>query len=90
MQLHEKLEAVSDAASFLCFVQALIEDRKTSNGVDDFGRSDNGWENHSIEDFLEAAFAWAEATEIGASQGLANSSPWKRFATFLYCGKIYE
>lgn len=90
MQLHEKLEAVTDAASFLCFVQALIEDRKNSNGVDVTGRSDNGWESHSIEDFLEAALAWAEATEVGATQGLSDSSLWKRFATFLYCGKIYE
>jgi len=92
MGLHELLEDVADDGSFLLFVKAFIEDRQADarGAVDDSGRGERGWENHSIESFLEAALAWAEATNIGASQGLADASPWKRFAVFLYCGKIYE
>lgn len=92
MELHEQLEGVVDTASFLDFARALQADRgKTEDdSVDTFGRGRAGWENHTIEDFLDAAIAWADASEFGATEGLAGSSPWKRFATFLYCGKIYE
>jgi len=48
------------------------------------------WENGSIEDFLAAASAWAVDSEFGSTQGLSSASPWRKFATFLYCGKIYE
>lgn len=92
MSLDELLEQVEGPESFLAFVRALLADREGEAGqpVDPFGRGVNGWENHSIEGFLEAALAWAETTNLGASQGLAAESPWKRCATFLYCGKIYE
>ena len=86
MQLHDALESVSDAASFLVFARLLASDRiNKTNGSDV-----NGWQNNSIEDFLESAIAWAESTDIGLSQGLSASNPWKRFAVFLYSGKIYE
>lgn len=81
MQLHEQLETVTDEATFLAFVHALVVDRRGDAAH---------WENESIEDFLEAASAWAEASEFGSKQGLSSASPWKKFATFLYCGKIYE
>ncbi|MYM65858.1 hypothetical protein GTP45_03280 [Pseudoduganella sp. FT55W] len=81
MQLHEKLEVVTDEATFLAFVQALAHDRRADGKT---------WENDSIEDFLEAAGSWADDSGFGASQGLSAASPWKKFAVFLYCGKIYE
>ena len=92
MSLNEKLDAVVDSETFLEFVQALIVDREAykDTAIDACGRNEGGWENHSIESFLEAATAWAEATNVGASQGLGNDATWKRFAVFLYCGKIYE
>lgn len=80
-RLHKQLEAVNDEATFLAFVQTLAVDRRNDA---------EHWENGTIEDFLEAANGWAEASEFGASQGLAAASPWRKFATFLYCGKIYE
>jgi len=91
-ELNELIKKVSDEKSFLTFVQALIEDRslENPNSIDIAGRGSRGWENHSIETFLEAAHAWAESTNVGSSQGMSNDSPWKRFAAFLYCGKIYE
>jgi hypothetical protein len=79
--LDAALEAVSDELSFLAFARALVEDRR---------RNERSWENESIEQFLDSAVAWGEATNLGASQGLAEASPWKRVAVFLYCGKIYE
>lgn len=83
---YDLLELVNDEQTFLAFARALLADR-----VDELAkRSSNGWENGTIEDFLEGAIAWAEASDIGLSQGLNRSNPWKRFATFLYCGKIYE
>lgn len=81
MQLNKQLEAVTDEVTFLAFVQALAADRR--------GNADH-WENGSIEDFLDAASAWAEDSEFGAMQGLSSASPWRKFATFLYSGKIYE
>lgn len=96
MKLHETLESVSDAASFLAFARLLAEDRadevqkEAASPTPLGGRGANGWENVTIETFLDAAISWAEATDVGLSQGLTPDNPWKRFAVFLYCGKIYE
>jgi hypothetical protein len=81
MQLYEQLEAVTDEATFLEFVRALAADRRNNA---------QAWESDSIQDFLEASSSWAEDSEFGARQGLAAASPWKKFAVFLYSGKIYE
>jgi len=81
MQLNEQLETVSDEATFLAFVRALAADRRANAGA---------WENSSIEGFLEAASSWAEGSEFGSKQTLPAQSLWKKFAAFLYCGKIYE
>ena len=56
----------------------------------DLRRSRQENQNITIEPFLEAACAWAEDTDFGARQDLSGASPWKKFAVFLYCGKIYE
>ena len=94
MELHELLEAVSDEKSFLAFVKALQEDRELAASAEKISgvltSIQRGWENTTIESFLEAAHSWAEDTQLGATQDLANASPWKRFAVFLYCGKTYE
>lgn len=81
MELHQQLEKVTDEATFLAFVHALAADRR--------GDAEH-WEKESIDGFLEAAAAWAEDSEFGSRQGLLSASPWRKFATFLYCGKIYE
>ena len=96
MQLPEALDSVSDAASFLAFARLLAADRvdevrkEAASPSQPYGPGANGWENGTIEAFLESAISWAEATDIGLSQGLTPDNPWKRFAVFLYCGKIYE
>ena len=90
------LSAVSDQSSFLAFARALMADREraaqiergSSAGTDQ--REVEAWQNVTIESFLEAAIAWAEDSRFGASQGLEPDNPWKKFAVFLQCGKIYE
>ncbi|HEY0735210.1 MAG TPA: hypothetical protein VGD69_09925 [Herpetosiphonaceae bacterium] len=96
MELHKLVETVSDERSFLAFVDALLKDRElaaaeekaSSSGADELPQ--HRWENVTIEAFLEAAHAWAKDSDFGARQGLKAASPWKKFAVFLYCGKMYE
>jgi hypothetical protein len=94
-QLIEKLEAVVDRESFLMFVKALIADRadqikeENENPGSPWGAGANGWENGTIEGYLAAAVAWAENSQ-GQPLGMPREPSWKAFATFLYCGKIYE
>ena len=96
MELYQALETVNDEISFLHFARLLMADRidevqkERNNPTPPFGRGANGWENGSIEQFLGGAIAWAESTDFGFSQGLSKQNPWRRFADFLYCGKIYE
>jgi len=96
MELHEQLKTVTDQESFLGFVHALVEDRRRSVAAEKkttsspYGPDAGGWENITIEDFLEAASAWASSTRFGETQGASSGNPWRRFATFLYSGKSYE
>lgn len=96
MLLHELLEQVDDRDSFFKFVSALSNERRLDarEERDDpsppYGPTHRGWENTTIEDFLEAALAWAKTTQMGRTQGLGEEPSWKSFAAFLYLGKIYE
>nr|CAS02580.1 putative integron gene cassette protein [uncultured bacterium]CAS02786.1 putative integron gene cassette protein [uncultured bacterium] len=81
MQINELLDDVNDEKSFIAFVHALTADLQTDK---------SSWENPDLNRFLDAALARAESTNIGASHGLADASPWRRVATMLYCGRIYE
>jgi hypothetical protein len=49
----------------------------------------NGWENGSIEAFLEAAAAWAEATSQTTKLGVEASDAW-RAAMIVVAGAFYE
>lgn len=94
--LIDKLEGINDRESFFGFVQALIDDREDEVrkekllSSNQYGSGHNGWENDTIEGFLESALAWAKTTNMGESQGLSEEASWKAFAEFLYCGKSYE
>jgi hypothetical protein len=97
MELHESADAAHDWKTFLAFARRLLADRKGAaekESADPAGPYDlcgaDGWQNVTIEDFFEAAIAWAESTEFGRTQGLSPDEPWRQFAAFLYCGKIYE
>ena len=88
--------AVTDAASLLAFARALAADRTASVARErvapssPYGPDAGGWENTTIEAFLESAIAWAEDSGFGVRQGLSPSNPWGQFAAFLHGGKIYE
>ena len=75
------------------FVDALVADRIASTGNSSAQKGHGAtasWENTTIESFLESAAAWARDSQFGQTQGLGTTNPWRVFATFLYCGKIYE
>ena len=94
--LSDLLDKVDSEESLLVFIAALVQDRREAviaekeNPSSPYGPDAGGWENTTIESFLEAAAAWAESTQFGLKQGLSPDNPWRRFAAFLYCGKIYE
>ena len=89
---HLLLEQEDGPESLLEFVDALIADRVASKG-DSSATPGHGaavaWENTTIESFLESAAAWARDSQFGQTQGLGTANPWRVFATFLFCGKIY-
>ena len=93
-ELHELLEEVEDKASFLRFVHALIADRideaekEKKKPGSSYGAGANGWENGTIESYLEASVACAE--DHGNKNLLTEKASYKSFANFLYAGKIYE
>ena len=96
MELHEAADTVTDSAGFLDFVRELIADREDEvkkekvHPSSRYGPGANGWENGSIESFLEAAVAWADDSHFVEKQSLAGNNPWQQFAKFLYAGKVYE
>ena len=96
MDAFDLLENVVDRESFLAFVRALIADRRhdvrqrTERPIDAAGPGPNGWENDTIEDYLESAVACAEDSAGKPVHGPPQSPSWREFAEFLYGGKIYE
>jgi predicted Ser/Thr protein kinase len=92
------LDEVHDEHSFLKFVQALIADganeveKEKIKPSSPYGARANGWENVTIENYLEAASAWASASNFGRTRRdeKFNDNCWNQFANFLYAGKLYE
>ena len=100
-KLTELLSKVVDEASFLEFVHELAKDcekaarKQKRKPAPPYGPGAGGWENVTIEDFLEAAAAWAEDSQFGRQMAspeleLHEVSEWQRFAAFLSAGKAYE
>jgi hypothetical protein len=96
MELDDAFENVIDAESFLNFVRKLIADREDEvkkekdHPSSPYGPGANGWENWTIEGFLEAAVSWADDSHFVEKQTDPNANPWQQFADFLYAGKVYE
>jgi hypothetical protein len=97
--LHEMVEGVCDRTTFIAFVHALSDDRRDEvqkeqhSPSNPLGPGANGWENTTIETFLEAAAAWAEdtikLTDVRQTW-FSETATWQAFARFLYMGKLYE
>jgi hypothetical protein len=90
--LAELADAVVDEASFVRFLSALSRDfaegRKIAPAAEvRFGLGARGWENVTVDSFLEAATAWA--TDTPAARATLEN-PWHRAAAILLAGKSYE
>ncbi len=89
MEIIDFLNQVIDRETFILFVRKLLEDRKTAQQIEVKNEESNkygnasGWENQTIESYLDGAVSWLEDSE-------RNDISWKLMAEFLYCGKIYE
>ena len=96
MNLIEQLDAVSDEASLMKFIEALAEDledeikKEKTDPSSPYGSGANGWENRDLSSFLRASLAWVEDSRDGIETYQKPENPWKRVADILYCGKIYE
>jgi hypothetical protein len=94
--LHSLATSVTDEAGFIRFLEALAADRadecakEAANPSSPYGPGANGWENGTIEGFLEAASAWAEASINGLPHYEKPTNPWTRCAAILLMGKHYE
>ena len=92
----QKRDAVHDEATFVEFLTALASDREDEVAKEKkkppspYGSAVNGWENGTIEAFLGASAAWAEASKRGLQFYVRPDNVWKRCADILYAGKIYE
>lgn len=87
-------DEVHDRASFIRFVEALIEDRREAEEMErvEPGKyrmgGANDWQNATISSFLECALAGSEAQDDWGTGGAGPG--WRDLAVFLYLGKIYE
>lgn len=94
--LNELLDAVVDEDSFVAFLSALGADRadevekEKQNPSSPYGPGANGWENGTIEAFLESASSWAEASKNGLELYKKPDNPWRRCADIIFMGKKYE
>ena len=92
----DALESVVDEESFIEFLSVLSADwadevaKERAKPSPPYGPGANGWENGTIDMFLDAAAAWAAASINGTSTYTKSANPWRRCAEILYMGKIYE
>lgn len=75
MTPEELLDSVNSRETFLVFLAALLADQTDADG----------WKNASLENFLEAMYAWAIDTQL-----LVEQANWRDFAQLLLAGKSYE
>jgi hypothetical protein len=90
--LDEILERVHDERTLLEFMNALSNDFAREREIEKASppqvrwQGALGWENGTVDAFLEAAAAWGETGVLKDE----TPNPWRRFADILYAGKIYE
>jgi hypothetical protein len=94
--LFRVLESVHDEGTFLQFLLALRDDREASIVQEDVAPSSKfvpeagGWENTTIERFLDTAVRWARDSVNGNPFYKQPDNPWRRCADILYAAKGYE
>jgi len=96
LDLWSLVEKVTDRESFLAFARALELDcrdevaKEKESPSSPYGRGANGWENGSIENYLEAATRWSEDWIRKDDNVFPREPSWRTFAEFLHAGKFYE
>lgn len=96
INLDELLKTVDDEQSFIGFIEALgmdfAEERllEETSPSSPYGPGALGWENGSIDTFLDAAAAWATASSRSSPVSPSRSNVWQRCAAILLAGKFYE
>lgn len=96
MNFDELLKTVNDEKSFISFIEALgmdfAEDRSLEQTTPSspYGPGSLGWENGSIDTFLDAAAAWAISSSRSSQANACISNVWQRCAAILLAGKFYE
>jgi hypothetical protein len=89
-------DAVSDEQCFIRLLQKMALDREDEQQKElaapssPYGPGAKGWQNGSIEAFLEAAAAWAEATQDTSSVEPKANDIWRRAAQIVVAGAFYE
>src|SRR5262249_52073641 len=89
-------KAVADERGFIRLLQMMALDREEEKQKElaspspRYSAGANGWENGSIEAFLDAAAAWAEANSRTAHLGAAVPDAWRRAAMIIVAGAFYE
>lgn len=96
ISLDELLKTVDDEQSFIGFIEALGMDFAEERLLEETSPSSPyrpgalGWENGSIDTFLDAAAAWATASSRSSPVSASRSNVWQRCAAILLAGKLYE
>jgi hypothetical protein len=96
IDLHTLLASVDDEASFIAFVDALHADFVAERELEattpssPYGPGVLGWENGTVDKFLDAAASWGSATLESGKGATLSSNPWHRCAHILLAGKFYE
>jgi hypothetical protein len=91
MELHKLLETVNSKQSFLDFVGSLRQDRidelekEKIKKSSPYGPGANGWENGTIESFLDAIYSYGQDNDE-----IKEEPDWRMFALLLMAGKMYE
>jgi len=91
MTPEEQLERVDSREAFLAFLKTLhleSQDVRTGSATSTLpphGPEPHGWENGTIEAFLDAMHAWATD-----SDALPTQPTWRVMAQLLLAGKAYE
>ncbi|KPN92979.1 DUF7660 family protein [Pseudomonas nunensis] len=92
----ELLGRVKDEQSFIEFIGALGSDFASERVLEEttpsspYGPGALGWENGSIDTFLDAAAAWATDSTRSSPPSAPVSNVWQRCASILLAGKFYE
>ncbi|HEV2071306.1 MAG TPA: hypothetical protein VGR26_16065 [Acidimicrobiales bacterium] len=83
-------EPFSDSCRYLLQIAQRRSEPRRESHSSPHGPGSNGWENGTIEAFLDAAVAWKSASQSGLEFYDPPDNPWRRCADIFYAGKSYE